>query len=159
MLANIEIVSTGKLNYLEEVHHAALPRPEVARGVLEVTPNGRLLKDQRQPKPEISVVGDQFISVSETRDGPTNLLPIPDALRPMLDAIRLVVAGDAEGISEQFGLELLAGGPGWRVGLVPRAAEVPEMRIVLLGCGAVLRAIEIEQARGVRRVMILERQQ
>jgi hypothetical protein len=145
--------------YREEAHHAALPRPEVATGVLRVTDGGRLLKDQRVPRREISEIGAEFISVRETPEGPANLLPIPDALRPMLDAIRLVVAGDAEGISEQFGLELLAGGPGWRVGLVPRAAEAPEMRIVLIGCGAVLRAIEIEQARGVRRVMILERQQ
>jgi hypothetical protein len=32
------------------------------------------------------------------------------------------------------------------------------MRIALVGCGTVLQAIEIEQARGVRRILTLERQ-
>jgi hypothetical protein len=32
------------------------------------------------------------------------------------------------------------------------------MQIALIGCGTVLHAIEIEQARGVRRIMTFERQ-
>lgn len=127
--------------------------------MLEVTPNGRLLKDQRQPNREISVIGDQFISVSETRDGSTNLLPIPAQLRPMLDALRLVVIGDIKAIADEFALDLLPGEPGWRIGLVSKGLKAPELQIALIGCGSALQAIEIDQARGVRRVMTLERQQ
>ena len=111
------------------------------------------------PKREISEVGDAFISVGKTPEGPINLLPIPAEFRPMLDAIRLVVIGDTAAISDQFALELLPGGPSWRVGLVPSDPDAPEMQIALIGCGAALQAIEIEQARGIRRVLTLERRQ
>ena len=149
------------MDYREEVHHAALPRPEIARGVLWVTAAGRLLKDQHMPRREISEVGEAFISVRATPEGPANLLPIPAEFRPMLDAIRLVISGDAEATADAFTLDLLPGGPGWRVRLVSRDPdpEAPEMQIALIGCGTVLQAIEIEHARGVRRIMTLERQQ
>ncbi len=147
------------MDYREEVHHAALPRPEIARGELWVTAAGRLLKDQHMPRREISEVGEAFISVRATPEGPANLLPIPAEFRPMLDAIRLVIVGDVEATADAFVLDLLPGGPGWRVRLVSRDPDAPEMQIALIGCGTVLQAIEIEQARGVRRIMTLERQQ
>ena len=77
----------------------------------------------------------------------------------MLDAIRLVIAGDVEATADAFVLDLLPGGPGWRVRLVSRDPDAPDMQIALIGCGTVLQAIEIEHARGVRRIMTLERQQ
>jgi hypothetical protein len=130
----------------------------LARGVLSITAAGRLLKDQRLPRREISEIGEAFISVRATPEGPANLLPIPAEFRPMLDAMRLVIAGDAAAIAEAFALELQPGEPGWRVRLVSRDPRAPEMRIALVGCGTVLQAIEIEQARGVRRILTLERQ-
>lgn len=147
------------MDYREEVHHAALPRPEIARGELWVTAGGRLLKDQHMPRREISEVGEAFISVREAPDGPANLLPIPAEFRPMFEAIRLVIAGDAEATADAFALDLLPGGPGWRIGLVSRDPDAPEMPIALIGCGTVLHAIEIGQAGGVRRIMTFERKQ
>ena len=147
------------MNYLEEVHHAALSLPEIARGVLGVTADGRLLKDQRIPRREISEIGDAFISVRGTPEGPVNLLPIPTEFRAMLDAIRLVVTGDAKGVADGFAADLLPDGPGWHIRLLPADPAAREMRIRLIGCGAALKAIEIEQADGVRRILTLERQQ
>ena len=157
-IAGLEIGPADKVDYREEVHHAALPRPEIARGVLWVTADGHLLKDQHMPRREISEIGEAFISVRATPEGPANLLPIPAEVRPMLDAIRLVIAGDTEATADEFVLDLLPGGPGWRVRLVSRDPEAPEMQIALIGCGTVLQAIEIEQARGVRRIMTFESQ-
>jgi hypothetical protein len=146
------------VDYREAVYHPALPRPELARGVLSITAAGRLLKDQRLPRREISEIGEAFISVRAAPEGPVNLLPIPAELRPMLDAMRLVIAGDAAATADAFALDLLPGEPGWRVRLVSRDPRAPAMRIALVGCGTVLQAIEIEQARGVRRILTLERQ-
>jgi hypothetical protein len=145
------------VNYREEVHHPALLRPEIARGVLWVTAEGHLLRDQHIPQREISEIGEAFISVREAPEGPVNLLPIPAEVRPMLDAIRLVVAGDTKAIADEFVLVLLPGGPGWRIKLVSRDPAAPAMQIVLTGCGATLQAFEIEQARGVRRILTFER--
>ncbi len=158
VIAGLEIGPNDEVGYVEEVHHAALPRPEIARGVLGVTSDGRLLKDQRFPKREISKIGERFISVSETPDGPVNLLPIPAELRPMLDAIRLVITGDTKAIEEAFVLDLQPEGAGWRIGLVSRDPDAPEMLIALIGCATVLRAIEIEQGGGISRTLTLERQ-
>jgi hypothetical protein len=147
------------VDYREEVHHAALSLPEIARGVLGVTADGRLLKDQRMPRREISEIGDAFISVRQTPEGPVNLLPIPAEFRPMLDAMRLVVTGDAKAVADEFAVDLLPEGPGWHIRLVATDPAAPEMRIGLIGCGTALKAIEIEQADGVRRILTLERQQ
>lgn len=143
--------------YREQVFHPALPQPEVARGTLWITAKGRLVKDQIIPQREISEIGDRFLSVREAPDGPTNLLPIPATARPMLDAIRLVVAGDAGALANEFTLDLQPGGPGWRIGLASKNAEVSETQITLTGCGDGLQAIEIEQERGVRRIFTLNR--
>jgi len=159
VIANLKIGPTDTVDYREEVHHAALPRPETARGVLGVTTGGHLLRDQRIPRREISEIGDAFVSVRQTPEGPVNLLPIPVALRPMLDAMRLVMTGDAGAIADQFTVEPLGEGPGWHIRLVPKDPVASGMQIGLLGCGAVLTVIEIEQAGGVRRVLTLERQQ
>jgi hypothetical protein len=142
--------------YREEVHHPALPLPEVASGVLWVTADGHLLRDQHSPQREISEIGGTFISVRATPEGPVNLLLIPAELRPMLDAIRFVVAGDARATADDFVLNLLTGASGWRVEMIPKDHEAPEMQIVLVGCGTVLQAIEIEQAHGVRRIITIE---
>ena len=158
-ISGLEIGPTGKVDYREEVHHPALSSPETARGTLGVTADGHLLKDQHRPRREISEIGDAFISVRQTPDGPVNLLPIPAEFRPMLDAMRLVVTGDAKGVADEFMADLLPDGPGWHIRLLPTDPAAPEMQIGLIGCGTSLNAIEIEQADGVRRVLTLERQQ
>jgi hypothetical protein len=157
-IAGLEIGPDNKVDYREEVYHPALPRPETARGVLWVTADGRLVKDQQIPQREISEIGEAFVSVREAPEGPANLLPIPAEVRPMLDAIRLVIAGDAGAVADKFALDLAPGGPGWRVRLVARDPDAPEMQIALIGCGTVLRSIEIDQARGVRRIFTFEHQ-
>jgi hypothetical protein len=146
------------VGYREEVHHAALPRPEIARGILGITSDGHLLKDQRAPQREISEIGDDFISLRQTPDGPVNLLPIPAELRPMLDAMRLVVSGNADGVAADFRVDLLPEAAGWHVRLVPKDPAASGIQIELIGCGAALQVIDIGQAGGVRRVLTLERQ-
>jgi hypothetical protein len=159
VIAGLEIAPNGRINYREEVHHAALPRPEVARGVLGVTTDGHLLKDQHVPKREISEIGDTFISVRKIPEGPANLLPIPAEFAPMLSAMRMVVTGDATGVAAEFSVKLLPDEPGWHIRLVPNDPAAPKTQIGLVGCGSVLHVIDIEEAGGVRRILTLDRQQ
>jgi hypothetical protein len=96
--------------------------------------------------------------VREKPAGPVDLLPIPANLRPILDALRLAVTGDAEGIVDKFAVDLLPYSPGWHIRLAPRAPAAPPTTIGFFGCGNALQVIEISQEGGVRRVLTLERQ-
>ncbi|HUF87991.1 MAG TPA: hypothetical protein VMM59_11470 [Thermohalobaculum sp.] len=148
----------ARVGYREEVHHPALAQPEVASGTMSMTADGRLVRDQRRPEREISEIGESFVSVRQGPDAPENLLPVPSELKPMLDAIRGVVGGDAEAIAAAFDLELVASAPLWRVRLVPSDSAARGIELVVAGCGARLRGMEVRQPGGVRRVIRFESQ-
>jgi len=147
---------SGRVAYREEVHHPALAEPETADGYLSVTESGRLVRDQHRPRREISEVGETLLSIRQGPGAPENLMPIPDSARPMFEAIRHAVVGDAAAIARGFELELVATRPLWRVRLRPKDAGARGTEISLIGCGEVLRGMEIVQPNGVRRVLGFE---
>lgn len=148
----------GRVGYREEIHHPALAQPEVASGTLSMTADGHLVKDQRRPRREVSEIGESRVSVRQGPDAPENLLPIPSELKPMLDAIRGVVSGDTEVITAAFNMELSATAPLWRVRLVPSDAGASGIEIVVAGCGARLRGMEVRQPGGIERVITFDNQ-
>jgi len=155
-VAGLHPAGAGRIAYREEVHHPALAAPETATGVLGITSDGRLLRDQMRPRREISEVGDDFVTLREAPDGPANLIPIPAEARPMFAAIRHAIAGEAAAIARDFALTLEPAPAGWRVRLVPKGAQAQAVEVVLAGCGAVLTGMEIVQPGGLRRVMSFE---
>ncbi len=155
-ISGLRAGTSDRIAYHEAVHHPALAQPETASGFLSMTRSGRLVRDQHRPRREISEIGQSFHSVRKGPEEPENLLPIPSAARPMFDAIRHAVSGDAEAITREFSIELLAAAPSWRVRLVPREPGEREIDIILVGCGAVLTGMEIAQPKGVRRVLTFE---
>ena len=119
---------------------------------MRIAPDGRLVREQARPRPEISEIGEDFITIRRPPDAEPNLLPIPSEVRPMVDLLRLVLSGQAGMLATRFAPELVPGGPLWRVRLAePGGAE--KVSLFLLGCGAALRGIEILEGGGVRRVI------
>lgn len=139
------------------VHHPALPKPETASGDFRIAGDGTLVREQRRPRPEIAEIGEAFLSVRDAPDRSRNLVPIPSEMKPMFDALRQVIAGDVDAIAAGFSLALVTDAPLWRVGLSPRQAGPGELDIVLVGCGASLRGLEIAREGGSTRKIILGR--
>lgn len=126
-----------------------------------MVPDGTLVREQRQPTREIAEVGDKFLSVRRPPDGSRNLLPIPSGMKPMFEALRHAVSGDAEALAEGFAPTLVSEGSPWRVRLDPRAEEAGDaagdLEIVLVGCGASLRGMELTRENGSVRKIFLGR--
>lgn len=121
--------------------------------------DGTLVREQRRPTREVAEIGDRFLSVRRPPEGSRNLLPIPSGMKPVFEALRHAAAGDAAALAERFSPRLVSEGVPWRVRLVPRAGEAGgesgELEIVLVGCGASLRGMElIRGSGGVRRIFL-----
>lgn len=138
------------VGYREEVSHPALARPEVSEGTMWIAADGTLVRDQTIPERQISEVGDSMLT---TRAGPGAepvLYPVPAELRPMLAAIRGVLAGDAAAIEAGFAASLSSDEPGWTLVLRP-VADAPVAEVDFAGCGSVLRRMEIAGSDNVHR--------
>ena len=135
--------------YAEEIFHPGLATPVTAIGTLRGTAD-RMERDQTSPVAERSTIGRRFVEVR--RGGETNLLPIPGAMAPMLSALRALFASDRRAaLEESHRLTLRPDPGGWRVGLEPRAEATLE--VALIGCGARIRALEIVEPGGLRRLI------
>jgi hypothetical protein len=132
------------------VQHPALAEPEIATGTVSVAENGDLVREQATPERQISEVGETMLSTRPAPDAEPTLYPIPDEARPLLLALRRMLAGEAEALAVEFETELAVGEEGWRLTLRPRAADAGAA-IAFGGCGADLRTVEIAQADGIRR--------
>ena len=120
-----------------------------------MAPDGTLIREQRRPAREVAEIGDTFLSIRRPREGSRNLLPIPSGMKPMFDALRHAIAGETEALMEGFSPELVSEGSPWRVRLAPGAGEADDLGIVLVGCGASLRGMElIREGGSLRRIFL-----
>ncbi len=108
------------------------------------------MRDQVTPKRQISEVGETLLSTRSAPGAEKTLYPIPREARPMLLALRRMLAGDAAAIAADFTTELGGGDDGWRLTLRQRG-EAPGPAVVFGGCGGDLLAMEIVEPDGVRR--------
>lgn len=155
-LEGLRIDSAATIAYREEVHHPALAEPERARGLMWVTPDGGLIKEQAAPRREISEIGKDFVSVRELSEDAANLLPIPPEARRMLDALRAVMSGRVGSVAAEYAPELTEVRPLWRLRLAVH--DDPEyLPVFLIGCGAELRGMEIREPGAVRRLILFDR--
>lgn len=150
MISELEVPAGRRVAYREEVRHPALVEPEVATGAMYVSQNGTLVREQATPERQISEVGDRMLSTRASPAAERTLYPIPGEARPMLLALRNMLAGDGAAVLADFTAELTARATGWTLSLRPRgAAEGPVL--IFNGCGETLRALEITQGDGVVR--------
>ncbi|GMG85003.1 hypothetical protein LNKW23_42190 [Paralimibaculum aggregatum] len=136
------------LPYTEEISHPALAAPEIARGRFRRAPDGALIREQTAPREETSRIGAGYITVMRPGETGTELLPIPDEMAPMLDAMRALLAGAPEAAIARSSAELAAAPEGWRLAL-GFAGGGPGL--TLYGCGDRLTGLEIAEPGGTRR--------
>ncbi|MDT8344641.1 MAG: hypothetical protein RQ752_09430 [Thermohalobaculum sp.] len=152
VLTGLAIDPNATIPYREEVHHDALPAPETASGTMHVAPDGWLVKAQARPRVEISEVGEDVVSLRDAPETERNLLPIPPEARPVLEALRAVMSGNLALLAERFAPALVSDTSLWRVRLAVH--QTPDvLPVILIGCGAVLRGIEINEPGGIRRLI------
>lgn len=152
-LAAIEPAPTRALRYREEIRHPALPAPVTANGILSVAPDGTLVRDQRWPEREISEIGTRVIRVRPAPGAPANTLPIPEAIRPMLAALRAVAERRLGDLAATYPLTLDTAAGGWVVMLTPEGGR---HRIALAGCGGRLEGLRLLDPDGAERVITFE---
>jgi hypothetical protein len=139
-----------RVRYREEIRHPALDEPEVASGTMYVAADGTLVRDQEVPERQISEVGDTMLATRAAPGAEPTLYPILGEVRPMLMALRRMLAGDGKAIAADFVTDLSADASGWVLTLRPRA-EPDGQPLTFAGCGATLRALEIPERDGVAR--------
>ena len=83
-----------RIRYREEISHPALDEPEVASGTMYVAADGTLVRDQEVPERQISEVGDTMLATRAAPEAEATLYPILGEVRPMLLALRRMLAGD-----------------------------------------------------------------
>ncbi|MFV0475484.1 MAG: hypothetical protein ACK5MQ_14940 [Pikeienuella sp.] len=137
--------------YREELHHPALLEPSVSRGVLEIGPDGALIRRQSAPRRETVEIRGDYIHVLKSAVGPEapeerQVMPVPDRLSPLLTALRAIIARETPDAADAV---LTAESAGWRLD-VPAPGAV----LRLLGCGGALRAVELAPDEGARRKII-----
>lgn len=115
-----------------------------------VAADGTLVRDQEVPRRQISEVGDTMLATRAAPESEPTLYPILGEVRPMLLALRRLLAGDGNAIAAGFATELSADATGWVLTLRPRGeAEGPAL--TFSGCGDSLRGLEIPERDGVVR--------
>jgi hypothetical protein len=150
LVAGLALEPGRTVRYREEVQHPALAEPELATGSMFVAGDGDLVREQVTPERQISEVGETMLSTRSAPDAEPTLYPIPDEARPVLLALRRMLAGDAKALAADFETDLAVEEEGWHLALRPRAAN-DGAAISFGGCGAELRTVEIVQPDGVRR--------
>jgi hypothetical protein len=147
LLSAIATTEDERVRYREEVRHPALPAPEIATGTMWITADGTMMRDQITPKREISEIGETTARLRTSPEADPTLFPIPDRLRGTLQAMRLVLTGEALPEGVETGLSADEGG--WRLTLDLGSGPTA----TLFGCGKRARGIETENETGIRRTV------
>jgi hypothetical protein len=115
-----------------------------------VAENGTLVRDQATPERQISEVGDRMLAMRATPGAEPTLYPIPEDARPMLQALRRVLAGDGKAIMADFSAELSGRAGGWIVTLRP-LDRADGAALTFAGCGDVLQEVKLPERNGTVR--------
>lgn len=116
-------------------------------------PDGALIRRQDEPRRETVEIRGDFIHVRKSAPGgadETQVMPIPEALSPLLTTLRTIVA---RGAPEFDDAALTADAAGWRLDIPSGAAALR-----LFGCGETLLAVELDPTEGLRRKIVFEPQ-
>lgn len=130
----------------------------VTSGRFEVGKNGSLIRHQIKPEKEVTRIGENFIFQQRDSDGgETNIFPIPSSLAPLLSSLRSIVGQTAKTTLMKLPHKLETDTAGWRLTLETDAADTQsarDTRIVLEGCGNVLRSLEMRLPSRERRRIV-----
>lgn len=150
VLGGLSERKAGAVGYREEIEHPALLTPTIATGTMTID-GDLLIKDQRTPHREISEIDQRFVSVRNAPEAEPNLLPLPTEAARFIEALRLLLTGNAQAILDDFSGELVSVDAGWGLRLVPNGSK---RTMDLRGCGGRISGLTLFEADGVVRRLI-----
>lgn len=153
ILAVLERPAGNQMRYRERVFHPALLDSVDSSGILSIKPDGTLVRDQTDPKREVSELRETVVVVRSPPDGEANLLPMPDHVQQLARTLRFLLRF-ADGPGLEADTTRLADEDGhWRLGIGGTTPHKPT--ILIRGCGTSLDRITLAEGGQVRRVISL----
>ena len=157
VMAGMAAVRESRAVFVEERDLPELDRPLVSRGVLHWRAPDRLEKRTVEPAPELFLLQGDSVTIERPARGLRETIALDAApeIRPLVEAIRATLAGDAATLRAHHEIRFEGGPARWRMVLAPRSARVRAavQRIVLEGEGAFLRVVETQGNEGRTRMV------
>lgn len=157
VLAAFGAVRESRAVFVEERELPELDRPVVSRGVLHWRAPDRLEKRTIEPAPEIFLLQGGQVTLERPERGLRETIALDAApeIRPLVEAIRATLAGDAATLRTHHDIRFEGDPARWRMVLTPRSARVRAavQRIVLEGEDAFLRVVETQGNEGRTRMV------
>jgi hypothetical protein len=147
----VSLHNRRSLAYIETRASAFLDTPLISRGVLEVSPDGSLVKEQRRPFFQRVTINDRQIRLEgrATSIRVISLAELPN-IRIFTDGLRALFNGDLETLHHRF--ETVLEGPrgNWRLRLTPRNAVQGQgvAQLLVRGEAGTIKQIRITETDG-----------
>ncbi len=156
VMAGLAAVRESRARFVEEKELPELDRPLTSRGTLAWRAPDRFEKHTTEPFEErLLVEGDRLLLERPDRGQRQELaLDAAPELRPLVEAIRATLAGDAATLRTHFRVDFAGEPARWRMVLTPLSARVlaAVQRIVVEGEGAAVLVVETQGREGRSRM-------
>ena len=146
--------STARFSEEKSMPELDLPLP--SRGTLSWRAPDWLEKHTTAPQEEILRIEGELLTLERRGERRALLLDQAPELRPLVEAMRATLAGDAATLARHHDVGFAMTASGWRMVLVPRSprTRAAVQRITLSGSGAAIRFVETQENGGVTRMAI-----
>jgi len=128
----------------------------IAEGTVEVTDDDRFIRRQTKPVLEIAEVSEDAATMRLSDDGTGNVVQVPEDIRPVIAAMRMMSTGDAARLGEIFNISYSQVPWGWRVDLTPKDSSLAVGWLAMIGCGTAPRQMLVGGTAGEKRVMTFD---
>lgn len=157
VMAALAAVRESRARFVEEKELPELDRPLTARGTLGWRAPDRLEKHTTEPFEErLLVEGDRLLLERPDRGTRQEVaLDTAPEIRPLVEAIRATLAGDAATLRRHFAIDFSGDAARWRLVLTPLSVRVlaAVQRITIDGEAAFIRVVETQGREGRSRMM------
>lgn len=157
VMAGLAAVRERRVGFVEEKELPELDRPLVSRGTLAWRAPDRLEKRTLDPAPETFLVEGDRLTLERPERGlrETVALDAAPEIRPLVEALRATLAGDAATLRAHHEVAFGGDAARWRLVLTPRSlrARAAVQRITLEGEGDLLRVVETQGNGGRTRLV------
>lgn len=157
VMAALAAVRESQARFVEEKDLPELDRPLTSRGTLSWRAPDRLEKHTSEPFEERLLVEGDWLLLERPDRGASQTVMLDTAadIRPLVEAIRATLAGDAATLRQYFQLDFSGDLARWRMVLTPLSARVlaAVQRIVIEGEAASVLVVETQGREGRSRLM------